>query len=171
MTMRTMTSRTSRAPNRHPYLFAIRFPKIAPPARWWPCDLVFLADPCRYRCRDRRRHRRSAERGKAGRRHPTHGRRARRPGRGRADHCVLRLPGQRREISARPSGRVHIVGSYLPSRQPSVAISCSTRPRISSRISRTRGSGFDFGSSSGQSSRFTPGTTGHSSPHPIVIST
>src|SRR5471030_676671 len=53
--------------------------------------------------------------------------------------------------------------------QPSFWMSEPTRCRIASLISRTRGSGFPFGSSSGQSSCFAPGTTGHASPHPMVI--
>ena len=54
-------------------------------------------------------------------------------------------------------------------RHPSCSRSASTRCRISSRISRTRPRGLALGSSSGQSSRLRPGTTGHSSPHPMVI--
>jgi len=48
--------------------------------------------------------------------------------------------------------------------------SSTTRRRISSRIFRTSSRLRPFGSSSGQSSRVRPGTYGHSSPHPIVIS-
>src|SRR5215471_2595683 len=40
----------------------------------------------------------------------------------------------------------------------------------SSRIRRTSSSPFPFGSSSGQSSRLRPGTNGHSSPQPMVMS-
>src|SRR5262249_4427940 len=47
----------------------------------------------------------------------------------------------------------------------------ATSPRTSSRISRTRATGLPFGSSSGQSSRRNPGTTGQASPQPIVTST
>ena len=46
--------------------------------------------------------------------------------------------------------------------------SCSTRIKISSRIWRTASIGLHFGSSSDQSSRRGRGTTGHSSPQPMV---
>ena len=50
---------------------------------------------------------------------------------------------------------------------PFVEMSCFTRASMSSRISRTRSRGLPLGSSSGQSSRRVPGTTGHSvaAPH------
>src|SRR4029078_10188786 len=54
--------------------------------------------------------------------------------------------------------------------QPSWAINVSMRPRTSSRIRRTTSTVLPFGSSSGQSSRRRPGTTGHFSPQPIVTS-
>src|ERR1017187_10192843 len=52
-------------------------------------------------------------------------------------------------------------------------LACSrprTRSAISARISRTRSTGLPLGSSSGQSSRSWPGTTGHASPQPMVTS-
>ena len=65
-------------------------------------------------------------------------------------------------------GRTAAVSATLP---PAVRVDerCDA-PAISSRIARTSSSGRPFGSSSGQSSVCAPGTKGHWSPHPIVIS-
>lgn len=66
-------------------------------------------------------------------------------------------------------------GNYASSGESRMAIlsACkrlSTRRFTSSRISRTSTGGSPFGSRSGQSSRRRPGTYGHFSPHPIVMS-
>lgn len=61
-------------------------------------------------------------------------------------------------------------GSTVRPSQPSCCTNLSTRLLMSSRSSRIRSAGCPFGSSKGQSARRSPGTTGHSSPHPIVMS-
>ena len=69
------------------------------------------------------------------------------------------------------SGRGRVVtvmrGSY---RQPCASTKAPTRCAMSSRMPRTWSSGRPFGSSSGQSSVRAPGTKGHWSAQPMVIS-
>src|SRR5450631_4560308 len=54
--------------------------------------------------------------------------------------------------------------------QPRSTTRLFTRSRMSSRIRRTVSMSLPLGSCSGQSSRSSPGTTGHASPQPIVTS-